>query len=339
MGMQPERNLSISNSNSKVQYKTAAKATAKIAVFLVLVIAVVMLLEALLQNNGSVVARKRLLAHREANSVDVLFIGNSHVYCSYDPAVIEPIVNKRVFNAGLPDQKIDMTYYTLLEQLEKQNPEIIILEAFAFGRTHSGYKGYVANVDAMDLGINKVKACLEIFPDKAEAFRMLFQLFRSHNNWKKPDIVKSNLKAMFGINIDSDEKSTGFYPLTSKMTEDTIKKYQESETSEFTAMIDDYSIEYFHRIVKLCEEKGIRLIITMAPFNSVYLKKINYPKIYDKMQGICDAAGVEYIDFNMLYDKIGLGFDDFEDAFHNAQHTNRWGAEKISKYMADYLIK
>lgn len=340
--MQTTRNLFTFNSNTVenknvVTGNKALKSVAKLVSFFVLFTFLVLFIEGLLLNTGSVIERKRAIAQRENNSVDIMFIGNSHAYCTYNPAVIEETIDKRVLNAGLPDQKIDLTYYTLLELLNKQSPETIVLDAFAFGRSNSTYKGFVANVDAMETNLDKLKACFEIFPDKYDAFRMSFSIFRDHNNWKKPGLIKENLKILLGRPSKNYVAFDGFYPLDSKMSPDTIEKYRESKTSEFTPVIDAYSIGYFERIVKLCKDRGIKLIITMAPFNELYLEKIQYHDIYNKMAGLCKEEAVEYIDFNMLYDEIGLNYNDFEDAFHNAQHTNKWGAEKVSRYLADYL--
>jgi hypothetical protein len=332
MEMQIQRSLSTSNFRIK-----GLKTSAKIVAFLLLLLALVLFLEMLLQNSGSVIERKRAIDQREKNSIDVMFIGNSHVYCTFNPAVMEETLDKRVFNAGLPDQKIDMTYYTLLEMLKKQQPETIILEAFAFGRSNIEYEGYVANMDAMNPSLNKIKASFEIFPDKFDAIRMSIGLFRSHNNWKKPVIIKENLKYMLGRPSKNYDSFDGFYPLDTKMSDKTIKEYKESPTPKFTPVVDDYSIGYFKRIVKLCKEKNIRLIVTMAPFNDIYTEKVGYNKFYEKMDSLCKSEDVEYIDFNMLYDEIGLSYDDFEDAFHHAQHMNKWGAEKVSSYMANYL--
>lgn len=337
MEMQTESNLSTSSSDTAVTKTRPIIRVVLCVAAILLAFFIILLIEAVFQNNGSVVDRKRLIAQKADNSIDVLVVGNSHAYCTFNPAVIGDVINKRVYNAGLPDQKIDTTYYNLKELLERQKPETVILEAFVFGRSNSQYAGYVANVDALDFNFDKIKACFEIFPDKLEAVRMLSSLYRCHSNWKNPGIILKNLKYLLGVSGKMPDDNLGFYALQSKMSADTISKYRESTNSKFKPVIDDYSIGYFNRIVKLCKDSNIRLIVTMAPFNSIYLEKIQYGIIYDKMQELCSDAGVEYLDFNILYDQLHLDFSDFEDAFHDAQHMNKWGAEKVSSYLARYL--
>lgn len=334
--MQTVPNLSTSSFKPKSNISKIIVLSAKIAAFAVLFAVLVYLLETLMQTGGSVVERKRAIDRRPADSIDLMFIGNSHAYCTFDPAVMEPILGTRVFNAGLPDQKIDMVYFTLQEMLRKQKPDTIVLEAFSFGRSNSEYAGFVANIDAMSPSLLKFQEAFEIFPDKYDAFRMSFGLFRSHNNWKKPSVIKDNLSYMLGRSKDYS-KFDGFYPLESKMSAKTIQKYRDAKDIKFTPVVDDYSIGYFKRIVRLCKERNIRLVVAMAPFNDLYVQKVDYYSFYEKMNNLCRDEGVEYIDFNKLYKDIGLTYDDFEDAFHHAQHMNIWGAEKVSTYMANYL--
>jgi hypothetical protein len=241
------------------------------AIFLSLVLVMFLLLTALLQTPGSAVDRKRAIEQRPANSIDTLVIGNSHAYCTFDPAVMEQVTGKRVFNAGMPDQKIDIMYYNLLETLKAQKPETIIMEGFAFGRSDSSYQGYIADMDAMDPGLNKLRACFEIYPDKYDAVRMLISLYRSHTNWKKPAIIKGNLKYMLGM--DKPNKSfNGFYTLKSRMSDATLQKYKDAESIKFAPVIDDYTADYFRRVAKLCRDRGIRLIVAMAPL-TIYIRK------------------------------------------------------------------
>lgn len=327
----------LSTSSFKIKFLKILKTSVKVLAFAVLLAALVYFLEGLLQTGGSVVERKRAIEQRPANSIDVMFIGNSHAYCTFNPAVIEAVTGKRVFNAGLPDQKIDMTYFTLLEMLKIQNPDTIVLEAFSFGRSDSEYAGFVANMDAMKPSLLKFQEAFEIFPDKYDAFRMGVGLFRSHNNWKKPPVMEDNLKYMLGRSVKDYTGFDGFYPLSSKMSAETIQKYKDAREIKFTPVVDEYSAGYFKRIVKLCKERNIRLVTAMAPFNDLYVQKVDYNSFYEKMNDLCRDEGVEYVDYNMLYKQIGLTYDDFEDAFHHAQHMNEWGAEKVSRYMAEYL--
>jgi len=336
MEMQTEHSLSTLNFN-KQPFTAVVRTSIKALTFIVLLASIVLFLEGILQSSDDVVKRVRAINSLTPNSVDIMIIGNSHAYCTFDPSIIGDVTGKSVYNAALPSQKIDTVYYNLVDLLKHQQPDIVIFEAFAFGRSDMKNDGFVSNVDALNPSFNKLIACFEIFSDKFDAFKMSFRLFRSHSNWKRAALVKENLKYMLGRTDGGQRGNEGFYALKTKMSETTIKKYENSTTSKYTPVINDYSIAYFDRIAQLCRSKGIRLIVTMSPFNKIYQQKINYVDIYNKMSVICKGAKVEYIDFNMKYDELGLGYGDFEDSFHNAQHTNIWGAEKVSRYMSNYI--
>lgn len=334
--MRTAHNLSISNSKITVAVNRTVRYIASVMVFILLTAAVTLFLSALFQTPGSVVERKRAIAQREEDTIDIMIAGNSHAYCTFDPAIMEKFTDGRVFNAGLPDVKIDILYYSLLEMLKKQDPDTIILEGFTFGRSDSLYQGYVADMDALTPGYNKLKACFEIYPDKFEAVRMFISLYRSHSNWKKPSIIKANLKYLLGYEKE-DEAFNGFYPLQSRMSDETIQQYKDVKDIKFAPVVDGYTTEYFQRIVKLCHEREIRLIVAMAPFNDIYLGKVGYTDFSEELAALCEREEVELIDFNLLYEEVGLDYSDFEDAFHHAQHMNQWGAEKVSAYMGEYL--
>lgn len=337
MGMQTAHNLFTSSFKAAIFESKNVKYIASSMIFIVLASILAILLSVVLQTPGSALERKRAIAQREENSVDILIVGNSHAYCTFDPAVMGELTGKRVFNAGMPDQKIDMLYYSLLEILDSQKPETIILEGFAFGRSDSSYQGYVANMDAMTPSLNKLRSCFEIFPDNYEAVRMFISLYRSHNNWRKPAVIKKNLKYMLGLSKEYNKAFNGFYKLESKMSEVTIQKYKDAEDIKFAPIVDEVTSDYFRRIAELCRERNIKLIVAMAPFNDIYLGKINYKDFNNQMEALVKSEKAEYIDYNMLYDEVGLNYDDFEDAFHHAQHMNVWGAEKVSSHMGTYL--
>jgi len=75
----------------------------------------------------------------------------------------------------------------------------------------------------------------------------------------------------------------------------------------------------------------------MAPMNKTFIDKVDYKKTYDSFKAICDKYEVTYIDFNLMHKELGLTDVDFADEFNMVQHMNKYGAEKVSNYMANYL--
>ena len=55
------------------------------------------------------------------DNIETLFLGSSHVFCGYNPEVLEEYYGENVYLAATPVQKIDASYYLLKEAL-KTNP-------------------------------------------------------------------------------------------------------------------------------------------------------------------------------------------------------------------------
>lgn len=303
---------------------------------LLLLLAIVMLLERTLQTVDSVEERVRAVKQLPKDYADVLFIGNSHAYCTFVPDIVTEVSGRSSFNAGIPDQKIDVTAIYLEEVLKRQVPDIIVLECFSFGDSSGTYRGYKPNINSLNLSPAKVRLCFDLFENPFDALRASTRLFDCHTNWKKPELVMQNLKYMLRPQSSVPENK-GFYKLTSKMSYRSLMKFSQSSQLRFTPKINDLSITAFERILKLCNDRDIRLIATMAPFNDTYRKRIGYSRFHKMFADFFEQYGIEFIDFNLLDHETGLVNADFEDVTGNAQHLNVYGAKKISRIMGDRL--
>ena len=67
---------------------------------------------------------------QEPNSIDMVFIGSSHSYCTFDPEIIDPILGTSSWQLGTPLQHYDTSYYVLKEVLNYQKPKKVVLELY-----------------------------------------------------------------------------------------------------------------------------------------------------------------------------------------------------------------
>ena len=66
----------------------------------------------------------------EKNSLDMVFLGSSHSYCTFDPDIFDKEFNISSYQMGMPLQHIDSTYFTLLEVLNYQKPKVCVMEVY-----------------------------------------------------------------------------------------------------------------------------------------------------------------------------------------------------------------
>ena len=64
------------------------------------------------------------------NSLDMVFLGSSHSYCTFDPEIFDKNLNINSFQMGMPLQHPDSTYYTLKEVLNYQKPKVVVMEIY-----------------------------------------------------------------------------------------------------------------------------------------------------------------------------------------------------------------
>ena len=88
---------------------------------------------------------------------------------------------------------------------------------------------------------------------------------------------------------------------------------------------------YLDRIVALCRDQGIELIMVKSP--------CLYPAWYEEwdawLEEYAERNGVAYINAIPLMDEMGI--DLATDTYDGGIHLNVWGAEKYTRWLGAYL--
>lgn len=138
-------------------------------------------------------------------------------------------------------------------------------------------------------------------------------------DWGPHNLLNHFLKIS---NPDHDEVGSFFYP--------NFEFTGEQNTSEYLFDLNgEYS--YLKKIVKLCEENNIDLVLFTAPLASV--SETNEHMINAKeFNKICEQLKVPYYDFRTLYN------EDYS-MFTNYNHLNKKGVEEFSLVLKDLVVK
>ena len=67
---------------------------------------------------------------QEENTVDMVFIGSSHSYCTFDPENFDKELGTLSWQLGTPLQHYDTSLYTLKEVYKTQSPKVVVLEFY-----------------------------------------------------------------------------------------------------------------------------------------------------------------------------------------------------------------
>ena len=254
----------------------------------------------------------------EEDSVDVLFLGSSRVYCSVAPAVIYQRSGVTSFvNAG-PSQTASLTYYYLRESLRTQDPQYVFVETsalyFAVNEDHS-----MENVCYMPLSINRFLAGAACEDGILEIALFPLQQFHRRIYGKSqeepPDMDGTML--------------CGFTPMSDATAQIERRLFNPNVTPGNDAYL--YNLEYYRRMAELCREEGIGCVFYAAPTMKDYTDEQMDRLMTDLRALPCEAVE----DWTDLIAEIGI---DNETDWFDGFHLNQRGAEKFSNYLADYLL-
>lgn len=249
------------------------------------------------------------------NEYDVMFFGSSNTYCSFNPLEIWEKTGVKSYVFATQQQPVWASYHYMKEAFKTQKPKLAVMDVLMFSKNDEYYDDGVNYTfcDNMPFSVNKVELAYASAP-AGERFGLLCRFFKYHSRWS--ELNEQDFKYR---KKDMQDFSKGFYVLTSEYDnaerEDTRGVTDEAELSEKNR-------KYLEKIIALCRENGVELMLVKTPSNSTCEEK----KYYNSVKRIAEENGVAFADYNLRYDEIGI---DMKTDFFDATHLNVRGAEKF----------
>lgn len=305
------------------------KSILKVVSFVLAVVLIFLSMSSLLRYrySDSITSIKNFYRQPE-NSIDVISLGSSHVYEGICPAVLYEEYGIAAYDLCAPAQEIWSTYHYFVEALKTQKPNAVVLDVYMLngGEDYDSVAGAIKSTYGMKWSENRVEALKAAFSE--DDYKMLkYPFYQYHSRYAELqdyDILKDNANSV--IYGDSYKGFKNGNVISA------VKRPEIVNINE-TRELSDKKEEYFRKIIELAIEKNIKLYV------------ISLPYILDRYNQItANSAGkiveeynnslVQYIDFNRLYDNIGI---DFERDFSGKQHLNYFGAVKFTSYLGNIL--
>ena len=269
----------------------------------------------------------------EENSVDVLFLGSSHAVTAFDPCVLYENWGLTSYNLGSEQQSLLITYYWLKEALRTQKPAAVVLDTYFLfpyyedSPLNAGEAYLRKALDFMRRSPVFFEAVWEITKIDASQSMVnyLFPGLRYHDRLHlltQKDYELSRLYETEGL--------MGYGMLLWESEDDRYEPFDlfgDAEPAEMVPLMADC----LDRIVKLCQENAISLILTKTPAVGQTAAKSQATQNY------ADEHGLLFVDFNdssVYFSELDYNF--FSDNGDN-EHANLWGAEKITDYLGGIL--
>ncbi len=265
------------------------------------------------------------------NSLDIIYVGNSHNFNALNPKIVDDILNINSYVIGNPGENIVVSYYELKEALKSQTPRAVMVETYVLDLLPDDMleHGYLYRfLDAGGWSANKIQLTAKfLFPDRLAG---IFPIFRQRMEWEKPYIYFTNLKTMIKeFNNPSLETDTGarIHPNVISSTE-----YEQAISSQDPDFIDPpmENLAYLEKFITLCNQNNITPLFNTAPI--LQIPKRTYD-VYAPMNRdvLAKDYGLNILDFNQY------GFNQLH--FVNPDHVNAFGSLIISTETAVNLSK
>lgn len=259
------------------------------------------------------------------NSFDVLFLGSSHLFCDVNPLILFEQYGITSYELSTSVQRIENSYFFLNEFLKKQNPKIVFLECYGM-RFKEGYDQIRTHLvyDYVPFSINKVRGIQEALvlnETKDEGIiNYLLPIINYHTRWKSLNEEDFTL-----ITNDKTHAYKGYTPHynISTVTVDE-NKYNDVDVTA----LPERNITYLNRIIKLCKEKNISLVLFKTPSPNAWNQGYS-----NCLKEIAETNNIVFLDLHE--EEIGIDYE--KDFLDNGEHLNVYGATKLSLYLAEYI--
>ena len=250
---------------------------------------------------------------REYRNIDILFLGSSHTYSSFDPRIFKQY-GLTVFNLGTSAQSHMQTELLLKRYLDELNPELIVYDVYPEVFQFDGVES-ATNIMANDRNdIESVKMALAL--NHVKAYNSLIYGFYR-------DIFKKE--------VDCSEELTrvGERYIDGGFVEVGALYYKPVEIPEIYWNITEKQVKYFERSLELIREHEIPVILVQTPITNVMYQSIRNNDEFDELMR---SYGV-YYNFNELVE-----LDD-ELHFFDEDHLNQAGVEIFSEKLMEVLLE
>ena len=260
---------------------------------------------------------------QENGAVDVLILGSSHAFEDFNTGVLWDEYGMASYVLGGSFQPLWNTYYFLKEALKTQKPELIVLEGYmtVYAGEYSG--GVIKNSYGLKWSADKV-AAIKVSTPQEEWRDFLPEYSQYHTRYTElsaADFLKNQGNPLY-------ENWKGF---GDNITTERLANPDVSEVSERSELYEK-SEKYYRMIIELAQANDIPIVVVVSPYAGIY----EGPQtIFNQAQDIAAEYGVEFVNYNLCYQEIGL---DYATDAADADHLNFRGNRKFSAAVGRYLV-
>ena len=260
-----------------------------------------------------------------AKYTDVVFAGPSTAFSGIDPAVLWDEEGISSFVRANALQTMWISYYMIEDAIKCRKPELVCLDV-TFIKYDDDFVEEPSTrkaLDGMRLSPSKIECARASMGKDEKIADYIYPLFRFHSRWQElswDDIRYAWYdKPVTLAGYIADRNIDG--------TDEDVLVYSRGDSDPIGAR----TMDYLDRIIRLCRENDIQLMLFKTPaFSDNWSSDLD-----SQIAAKASEYGLPYINFDAYNDDIGLDYK--LDTPDRGSHLNDTGAKKFSSYLGRYI--
>lgn len=258
------------------------------------------------------------------DTVDVVLLGSSHMGVNVDPSILWEEEGVAAYNCWGSMQQVWNTYYYLNECLKYQNPKLVVMDVYGatFAYDYGTYDNAVKNTIGMRMSMDKVEA-IQTSVEESDYFVYLLLGLPTYH-YRYTELTEDDFTNFFW------DKATGIQTVNTAGEVVQPITITDWGVGDETLPLNAKQQEYLIKIIELCREKDVPLLLIAAPY---YLDATEV-KRFNEIGVVAEKYGVPYL--NYCTDCEAIGLDSSED-YRDLCHLMSSGIRKYSVFLGNYI--
>lgn len=275
-------------------------------------------------------SRGNVTGFEEEGDLDVVCIGASTIVEYYQPLTAWNEFGYTSYNYATLYGQIDFYWRYIDRVLETHDPDLFVVDLRMLT---------TLDEDVYEQGVRFWTDSLPVL--SADRYFSLYDYFKEHilveNEDKVPyyfDIAKYHTNT----SVLGSEDNWRYMDNVGKAQ---YKGYELSDVHHFyvepavnteeNAELTQLQSKVLYQLLDYCKERNLDVLFVVCP----YMVLEEEQKVYNTVKDIVVSYGYNYINANEYYEEIGL---DFAMDMKNINHVNSVGAEKYTRFLAEYIM-
>lgn len=279
--------------------------------------------------------REHVLGIQNEEKFDVVCIGGSSTFVYWEPYLAWKEYGMTSYNLATNSANPPVISGYTKYLLRMQKPELVVIDVRSFTGgtgTISSDEGPVRNMtDSLPLSIQRIQTVTDTLNyynasgcGQSDNLSFYFDIAKYHNEYARLG-GEVNWKYMAGR---CKSRYKGF-EFVSNPCHAVIKEPEDYRTKE-RAELDPVKEKSLKALLEELKKSHVNALFAAGPIPVSKDTQMQYNTISD----ITASYGCEFLNTNDYYEEMGL---DFSKDFYNAGHVNVYGAEKYTRFTADFI--